>query len=116
MVRGTITKVSERQAQATATYEHELLATSLRLKQMLPYRGRIRSCANTKFDGWVHHDGDKFLSMRTAAVRPCTEIHERSDLRRGDLACYDGTPGQNVMSYRVRMQPSSGRRRWREMA
>jgi transcriptional regulator with XRE-family HTH domain len=45
--RLAVTKQGEGQAQATATYEHELLAGPLTRKQMLPYRARIRARAMT---------------------------------------------------------------------
>lgn len=38
--RMVVTKSGEGAAKATTTYEHELLAESLRKKQMLPYRAR----------------------------------------------------------------------------
>ena len=43
MGRMAVTKGGEGLAQATVTYEHELLAASLTKKQMLPYRATISS-------------------------------------------------------------------------
>ncbi len=85
-------------AQATATYEHELLASSLTRKQMLPYRAKIRARRIEEFDGWVRHDGEEFLFVLTGVVRLYTEFYEPVDLRRGDSAYYDATMGHNVIS------------------
>ena len=41
--RMAITKSDEGAAKATTTYEHMMLADTLRKKQMLPYRARIRA-------------------------------------------------------------------------
>ncbi|AWD20586.1 helix-turn-helix domain-containing protein [Fuscovulum blasticum] len=96
--RMAVTKSGEGQASATATYEHELLASGLRKKQMLPYRARIRAREFGEFDGWVRHDGEEFLYVLTGIVRLYTEFYEPVDLRRGDSAYYDASMGHNVIS------------------
>ncbi|MCU9846861.1 XRE family transcriptional regulator [Defluviimonas sp. WL0024] len=96
--RMAVTKATEGQAHATATYEHRLLAGALRAKQMLPYTARIRARAIEEFDGWVRHDGEEFLYVLTGVVRLYTEFYEPVDLRRGDSAYYDATMGHNVIS------------------
>jgi transcriptional regulator with XRE-family HTH domain len=96
--RRAITRAGEGMAQATATYEHELLAGSLTRKQMLPYRARVRARSLEEFDGWVRHDGEEFLYVLTGVVRLYTEFYEPTDLRRGDSAYYDATMGHNVIS------------------
>ncbi len=96
--RLALTKSGEGQAYATATYEHELLAASLRTKQMLPYRATIRARQIEEFDGWVRHDGEEFLYVLTGVIRLFTEFYEPVDLRRGDSAYYDASMGHNVIS------------------
>lgn len=93
-----VTKAGEGQGQATATYEHELLAGGLTKKQMLPYRARIRARSLAEFDGWVRHDGEEFLLVLTGVVRLYTEFYAPQDLRRGDSAYYDAAMGHNVIS------------------
>jgi transcriptional regulator with XRE-family HTH domain len=83
---------------ATTTYEHELLATSMSNKQMLPYRARIRARSFEEFGGWVRHDGEEFLYVLTGVVRLFTEFYEPQDLKRGDSAYYDATMGHNLIS------------------
>lgn len=96
--RMAVTKSGEGQAQATVTYEHELLAGSLSKKQMLPYRATIRARSFEEFSGWVRHDGEEFLFVLTGVVRLYTEFYEPVDLRRGDSAYYDAAMGHNVIS------------------
>ncbi|MDF3413795.1 helix-turn-helix transcriptional regulator [Sulfitobacter sp. M57] len=96
--RMAVTKSGEGAAKATVTYEHELLADSLRKKQMLPYRARIRARSMDEFDGWVRHDGEEFLYVLTGVVQLFTEFYEPVELRRGDSAYYDATMGHNVVS------------------
>jgi transcriptional regulator with XRE-family HTH domain len=96
--RMAVTKAGAGLSQATATYEHELLAASLTKKQMMPYRATIRARSFDEFDGWVRHDGEEFLYVLTGVVRLFTEFYEPVDLRRGDSAYYDATMGHNVIS------------------
>ena len=96
--RMAVTKAGTGQLQATATYEHELLATSLTKRQMLPYRATIRARDVADFDGWVRHDGEEFLFVLTGVVRLYTEFYAPVDLRRGDSAYYDAAMGHNVIS------------------
>ena len=98
MGRMAVTKAGEGQAQATVTYEHELLAASLTRKQMLPYRATIRARELEEFDGWVRHDGEEFLYVLTGVVRLYSEFYEPVELRRGDSAYYDAAMGHNVIS------------------
>lgn len=93
-----VTREGDGQAQATATYEHVLLAETLSKKQMLPYRARIRARSLDEFDGWVRHDGEEFLYVLTGIVRLYTEFYEPIEMRRGDSAYYDATMGHNVIS------------------
>ncbi len=96
--RMAVTKSGEGTAQATTTYEHELLADSLRKKNMLPYRARIRARSMEEFDGWVRHDGEEFLFVLTGVIQLFTEFYEPIEMRRGDSAYYDAAMGHNVIS------------------
>ncbi len=96
--RMSVTKSGQGNAQATVTYEHELLAETLTKKQMLPYRARVRARSMEEFDGWVRHDGEEFLYVLTGVVRLYTEYYEPVEMRRGDSAYYDATMGHNVVS------------------
>ena len=94
----SVTKDGQGNHQATATYEHELLAETLVKKQMLPYRARVRARSMDEFDGWVRHDGEEFLYVLTGVITLYTEFYEPIEMRRGDSAYYDATMGHNVVS------------------
>tara|TARA_R110000765_G_scaffold290264_2_gene386238 strand:- start:30 stop:653 length:624 start_codon:yes stop_codon:yes gene_type:complete len=96
--RMAVTKSGDGTAKATTTYEHELLADTLRKKQMLPYRARVRARNVEEFDGWVRHDGEEFLFVLTGIIKLYTEFYEPVEMRRGDSAYYDATMGHNVVS------------------
>lgn len=96
--RMAVTKSGQGAAQATVTYEHELLAETLTKKRMLPYRARVRARKLEEFDGWVRHDGEEFLYVLTGVIRLFTEFYEPVEMRRGDSAYYDATMGHNVVS------------------
>jgi len=96
--RMAVTRADEALRQATATYEHDILASALTRKKMLPYRARIRARDMDEFDGWVRHDGEEFLYVLTGVIRLFTEFYAPVDLRRGDSAYYDATMGHNVVS------------------
>jgi len=98
LARRTITRRGAGKPHITATYEHDLLATELTRKSMLPYRARIRARSFDDFDGWVRHDGEEFLYVLTGRIRFFTEFYEAVDLERGDSAYYDAAMGHNVIS------------------
>ncbi len=93
-----VTLAGEGAHHPTATYEHEMLATSLTRKRMLPYRATVRARRLDEFDGWVRHEGEEFLFVLTGIVRLYTEFYEPIEMRRGDSAYYDATMGHNVVS------------------
>ena len=96
--RLSVTKSGEGQNHVTVTYEHELLASTLSNKQMLPYRAVVRARSMDEFDGWVRHDGEEFLYILTGVVRLITEFYEPIEMRRGDSAYYDASMGHNLVS------------------
>ena len=96
--RMAVTRVGDGNHQATATYEHELLAETMTKKKMLPYRARIRARNIEEFDGWVRHDGEEFLLVLTGVIHLYTEFYEPIEMKRGDSAYYDAAMGHNVIS------------------
>ena len=82
----------------TATYEHELLASEVSGKQMLPYRARVRARDVAEFDGWVRHDGEEFLYVLSGIIRFYSEFYAPVEMRRGDSAYYDAEMGHNIIS------------------
>jgi quercetin dioxygenase-like cupin family protein len=68
------------------------------MKNMLPYRARVRARQMEEFDGWVRHDGEEFLYVLTGVIKLFTEFYEPIEMRRGDSAYYDAAMGHNVIS------------------
>jgi transcriptional regulator with XRE-family HTH domain len=98
MARRAITRSGEGVAHPTATYEHEILASDLRSKRMLPYRAIVRARDFAEFDGWVRHDGEEFLYVLSGVIEFYTEFYAPVRLKRGDSAYYDAAMGHNVIS------------------
>lgn len=96
--RMAVTRAGEGQALITTTYEHELLANTMKKKAMLPYRTRVRARSMEEFGDWVRHGGEEFLLVLTGVVRLFTEFYEPVDLKRGESAYYDASMGHNVIS------------------
>ena len=96
--RMDVTKAGEGKTLVTTTYEHELLASGLTKKAMLPYRAAVRARSFDEFDGWVRHDGEEFLYVLTGSVRLFSEFYEPAEMSRGDSAYYDASMGHNLIS------------------
>lgn len=96
--RRSITLKGEGRAHPTATYEHELLATEISRKRMLPYKATVHARDFNEFDNWVRHQGEEFLLVLTGAVTLFTEFYEPVDMQVGDSAYYDGSMGHCVVS------------------
>ncbi|MGE4610633.1 MAG: XRE family transcriptional regulator [Paracoccaceae bacterium] len=98
LARRSITRAGEGKPLVTATYEHEMLATDLSQKQMMPYRATVRARTTDEFDGWVKHDGEEFMYVLSGTVSFYTEFYEPVEMKRGDSAYYDASMGHNVIS------------------
>lgn len=98
MARRAVTRAGQGKPLVTATYEHEILATELSQKRMLPYRTTVRARSFDDFDGWVRHDGEEFLYVLTGVIQFFSEFYEPVEMRRGDTAYYDAAMGHNVIS------------------
>lgn len=96
--RRSVTRAGEGKHHITTTYEHEILASDISQKAMLPYRATVRSRSFDDFDGWVRHDGEEFMYVLTGVIEFFTEFYEPIVMRRGDSAYYDATMGHNVIS------------------
>ena len=96
--RRAVTRAGEGRMHPTTTYEHELLATEITGKRMLPYRTTVRARAFEEFSGWVRHDGEEFLLVLSGRARLMTEFYEAVELGPGDSAYYDAAMGHCVLS------------------
>ena len=98
LARLAVTKTGEGKELVTSTYEHEMMASELKFKAMMPYRARIRARSIDEFEGWVRHDGEEFMYVLSGVVTFYTEFYEPVEMRRGDSAYYDATMGHNLIS------------------
>jgi len=96
--RRDITRRGEGRPHPTATYEHELLATDLSHKKMVPFTTRVRARHFEDFPEWIRHDGEEFLYVLSGAILFYTEFYEPVRLNAGDSAYYDCTMGHVLVS------------------
>ncbi|TDT39317.1 XRE family transcriptional regulator [Halospina denitrificans] len=96
--RRDITRRGEGRPHPTATYEHELLATDLSNKKMVPFTTRVRARHFEDFPEWIRHDGEEFLYVLSGSILFYTEFYEPVRLNAGDTAYYDCTMGHVLVS------------------
>lgn len=96
--RRDITLSGEGKAHPTPTYEHELLATQLSQKKMMPYKTRVRARRFEEYDDWIRHDGEEFLLVLEGEIQFFTEFYEPVTLCKGDSAYYDASMGHMLTS------------------
>lgn len=96
--RRDITRKGEGAPHPTPTYEHELLATQLTKKKMIPYRTGVRARSFEEYPEWVRHDGEEFLYVESGSVLLYTEFYEPIELMAGDSAYYDCAMGHALVS------------------
>lgn len=96
--RRDITRRGEGKPHPTRTYEHELLATQLTQKKMVPFKTRVHTRTFDEFNDWVRHDGEEFLYVLSGSLLFYTEFYEPIELYQGDSAYYDCTMGHALVS------------------
>lgn len=96
--RRDITKTAQGRTHLTSTYEHELLATELSNKKMMPYKSRVHARSFDDFGEWVRHQGEEFLLVLEGEIQLLTEFYEPASLKTGDSVYYDATMGHLVIS------------------
>ena len=96
--RRDITKCGQGASHLTSTYEHELLATQLSSKKMMPYKSRVHARSFDDFGDWVRHDGEEFLMVLEGEIQLLTEFYQPRTMATGDSAYYDASMGHLVVS------------------
>jgi transcriptional regulator with XRE-family HTH domain len=96
--RRDITRCGEGKPRATPTYEHEMLASQLTNKKMIPYKTTVRARSFDEYADWVRHDGEELLYVLSGSIRFYTEFYEPIDLAEGDSAYYDCEMGHTLIS------------------
>lgn len=96
--RRDITLAGQGKPHPTATYEHELLATQLSNKRMMPFKSRIRARDFNAYAEWVRHDGEEFLLVLEGDVCFYSEFYEPVNLAVGDSVYYEASMGHVLIS------------------
>lgn len=96
--RRDITRSGEGKPHPTPTYEHELLATQLTSKKMIPFKTTVRTHSWDEYEDWVRHDGEEFLFVLSGSIMFYTEFYEPIELNTGDSAYYDCEMGHALVS------------------
>ena len=96
--RRDITRRGTGKPHPTPTYAHELLATELTQKKMVPFRTEVHARDFAEYPDWVRHEGEEFLFVLTGALLLYTEFYEPVELLEGDSAYYDCTMGHALVS------------------
>ncbi|MGB0466613.1 MAG: helix-turn-helix domain-containing protein [Pontibacterium sp.] len=96
--RRDITRSGAGAPHPTPTYEHELLATQLTSKKMIPYRTTVRARTFDEYAEWIRHDGEEFLYVLKGSLLFYTEFYEPIELSEGDSAYYDCEMGHALIS------------------
>ena len=96
--RRDITRSGLGKPHPTPTYEHELLATQLTNKKMMPFKSTIHARDFSDYPDWIRHDGEEFLLILDGEVRFYSEFYEPVLLAVGDSVYYDATMGHMLVS------------------
>ncbi|MEJ2765985.1 XRE family transcriptional regulator [Photobacterium sp. MCCC 1A19761] len=96
--RRDITRREEGKPHPTTTYEHELLATQLTRKKMMPFKSRVRARRFEDYSDWIRHDGEEFLLVLSGEITFFSEFYEPVNLSEGDSVYYDATMGHMLVS------------------
>lgn len=96
--RRAITRKGEGRLHPTTTYEHELLASELSGKKMVPYRTTVFARSFDDYQDWVRHEGEEFLLVLSGSIQLYTEYYQPVELSEGDSAYYDAEMGHALVS------------------
>ncbi|WP_295891721.1 XRE family transcriptional regulator [uncultured Vibrio sp.] len=96
--RRDISRSGEGKAHPTPTYEHELLATQLSNKKMMPFKSRVHARNFEEYADWVRHDGEEFLLILSGEVLFYSEFYEPVAMSEGDSVYYDANMGHMLIS------------------
>ena len=96
--RRDITRSDQGKPHPTPTYEHELLATQLSNKKMMPFKSQVHARNFEEYSDWVRHDGEEFLLILSGSVMFYSEFYEPVEMNQGDSVYYDANMGHMLVS------------------
>ena len=96
--RRSFTSKGQGRPHPTRTYNHELLATELTHKKMVPFKTIVHARAFDDFNDWVRHSGEEFLLVLSGDITFFSEFYEPVNLQQGDSIYYDAGMGHVCIS------------------
>ncbi len=96
--RRDITRKGQGRPHPTTTYEHELLATELSGKKMVPFKTTVCARSFEDYQDWVRHEGEEFLLVLSGKIMLYTEFYQPVELNEGDSTYYDAEMGHALIS------------------
>ncbi len=96
--RRSVTGKGQGKPHPTGTYEHELLATELSNKRMVPFKSMVHARSFDDFSDWVRHSGEEFLLVLSGTIIFFSEFYEPVKLQQGDSIYYDAGMGHVCIS------------------
>jgi len=96
--RRSVTAKDQGKPHPTGTYEHELLASELSNKKMVPFKSMVHARSFDDFSDWVRHSGEEFLLVLSGTIMFFSEFYEPVKLQQGDSIYYDAGMGHVCVS------------------
>jgi transcriptional regulator with XRE-family HTH domain len=96
--RRVITRSDHAVIHHTPTYEHQLLASEMTNKKMVPVVTRIRARSVDQFERLLTHTGEEFLLVLSGVVELHCEFYEPVSLHKGDSSYFDSTMKHALIS------------------
>lgn len=96
--RRSVTVKGQGRVHPTRTYNHELLATELTHKKMVPFKSMVHARSFDDFNDWVRHSGEEFLLVLSGEITFFSEFYEPVSLQQGDSIYYDAAMGHVCIS------------------
>ncbi|WP_082145669.1 helix-turn-helix domain-containing protein [Microvirga massiliensis] len=96
--RRSVTRRGEGRLHETETYVHELIATDLAHKKLLPFRTRIKAREFEAFGDWIRHEGEEVLFVLSGSIKVFTEFYSPVVLMVGDSIYFDSKMGHAIIS------------------
>ncbi len=96
--RRSVTRANQGKIHKTSTYVHELLATDLAHKKMLPFKTTIKARKIDEFGQWIRHEGEEFMLVLAGTVEVHTEFYSPVRLSEGGSIYFDSKMGHALLS------------------
>lgn len=96
--RRSVTRKRHGKIHETPYYTHELIATDLAHKKMLPFKTRVKARSINDFQEWIRHEGEEFFVVLSGSVEVHTDLYTPVILEAGDSIYFDSKMGHAVVS------------------